>query len=789
VSDQLLKFSAFSKPGADPDQRGRDALAREQARLADRLKKAEDEFNDLLGTGSPWRIAGDDIGFELVNPADADEARLFGDRILFVCQRRREDVIHNRDRNFLIVSEEYDKDFDIQAFALRMRDRLPDTWRNTWGSVYELCRKAADMLDLEFFCDSQGHLQLRPPQYNRTPLSVLTAMLSLNQRAGVKVFPEFLTKLVSSRAQSLVSDILEAEYEMMRQAALLGASDFVEGKQKVFVGSVNQSAGGSAQLVAELGDTAAAIAKNQAMDEKERHRLRQLLSAEAGMSMGTGIFSAAAQANLVRTTVPGKVPSGSRAFYDDMVNELVKLTGRPRRSYPPFDEARIGARRNGQSAPASDISAITDRISEQVSRRSKLLRVLEKVLEQSVEMASVNSNGLVQTDLGWMNSSTRPSALFEKLVEDDSQNVLGHLSGKRFIIGDEDLISYRLSEKPPGLTVCSVSGSADAIAGVQEGFYNGALPAAKAFGADFDLWRQYGFRQDRNFDKPYFYDSELQCAPYAKMILTRQHKEILSAEAEVVGNEFYQLGDAVYLSDLQLMFYVQAVRHSFTYETGFSTTLSLTYGRPPGEYIPTPLDVIGKSLSNRANLQTGFRTRRLPPKSDRVLGVVRFASGKTDTKGLLGGQDGQRNYSMLSNALLLARRELNLKNPDRSSRVVLMAFGSMSNGSEQSDRLLTVFNWLTKPVAPGETSDSFGTQVDALTGNPSLAGQALPDGTIMMYRLPQLAGDADLSSADRALLKAGVAASDQAWTLDPTLDRIVEVRLRPMPAGGWPKEG
>ena len=794
-SDQILKYTNALPKGRtmDPSDKARlDTLYDAQKKAARELEAAMNDFDDLLNSSDEplWRIAGDDVGFDLTNPADAEEAKLFGDRFLFVAQRRREDTIYNKDKNFLIVSEDYDKDFDIQAFALKMRDQAPNTWKNTWDDVYQLCKRAAEALDLEFFCNTQGHLELRPPQYNRTPLTVLSTMLALNQNAGIKVFPDFLTKLVSSRAQNLITDIAEAEYEMMRWAALLGATDFTEAKQKIFGGS-SANSGASAQFLVELGDSAAAIAKNQAMDEGEKRRLQEFVSAGTGLAArGSAIFSAGAQANLVRTMgSKATTSSGSEDFYKFAVKELVKLTGRPLRSYPDFEEVRIGSKRNGQSNPASDLSQITDRIAEQVGRRSKLLRVLEKVLEQSVEIASVNSGGQVQTGLGWLNSSTEPSALFENMIENDAQNVLGHLSGKRFIIGDENLISYRLSEKAPELTICSVSGSADALAGVQEGLYSGGTPAAKAIGADFDLWRQYGFRQDKNFDKPYFYDSELQCAPYAKMILTRQHKEILSAEAEVVGNEFYQLGDVVYLSDLQMLFYVYAVRHSFTYENGFSTTLTLKYGRPPGEYIPTPLDVIGKSLSNRANLQTGFRTRRLPPRSDRVLGTVRFSSGETGMNGLIGGQDGARNCSILSNALLLAKKELRPDSPDTSQRVVVIAFGNASNRSDQEGRIGMVQKWLTNPTMPGEKSDTFSATTDASTGSADLAKSALSNDMILTERLAQMAKDADLEKTDLELLKAGVAASDQSWTLDPTLDTVVEIRLRPAPAGGWSKAG
>ncbi len=748
------------------------------------LQQAQDTFDDLIQQNSSWRIAGDDVGFDLTDPSDEDEAKLFGDRMLFVSQRRREDVIYNKDKNFLIVSEEYDKDFDIQAFALKMRERLPDMWKNQWEGVDVLCKRAAEMLDLEFFCNSQGHLELRPPLYNRTPLSVLSTMLSLNQNAGIQLFPDFLTKLISGRIQSLLLDIMQAEYQMMLQAALLGATDQTSAKLLIFREGIAES-----ELVIDETSLKRAVEKNQAVDEKQQNRLKSLIQSNSSVtlgSQGTGIFSASAQVNLLRSKKAATANLGSEAFYDKMVAKLVELTGRPKRSFPAFAEAKVGAKKNGQTTPISDITAVIDRISEQVSRRSKLLRVLEKVLEQNIEIASVNESGKVQTGLGWFNSATKPSALFEKMVENDSQNVLGHMSGRRFVIGDENLISYRISERPPTMTVCSVSGSADALAGIQDGFYNGALPAAKAMGADFDLWRQYGFREDRNFDKPYFYDSELQCAPYAKMLLTRQRRNILRGEAEVVGNEFYQLGDVVYLSDLQMLFYVESVRHSFTYENGFNTTLSLGYGHAPGEYIPTPLDVIGKSLSNRANLQSGFRTRRLPPRSDRVLGVVRFSPGETDLKGLLNGQDGARNFGILSNALALANKSLDFNKPDTSPRIYIMVFGNASNKNDLLARAKTVQDWLSAPSAPGQKSDSLSAATDVLSGDSDLARQAVSS---TRQFLAQQATEADLNSTDRALLKAGVAASDQAWALDSTLERVVEIRLRPAPAGGWPKGG
>jgi hypothetical protein len=804
VSDDLNNLDISRASESESSRNGDPQYVRSQSLfkiaqddLRKKLVAAENTFNELVNDKDSsiiWQIVGDDVGFDLTNPNNPDDAKLFGDRLLFVSQRRREDVIYNKDKNFLIVSEEYDKDFDIQAFALNLREQNPEMWKNSWDDMYELCKKAASVMDLEFFCNSQGHLELRPPQYNRIPLTVLNTMLALNANSGIKIFPDFLEKLVSSRMEGLIRDVTEMEYEMMRYTALLGASTIEQGKQKIFAGALTYSGSESAQLLIEQGGLTDAIAKNQAITESERARLHETVSASNGLaSHGSGIFSATAQTNLVKNEADNSdivlynKGNSNKVFYDKNVTELIKMTGK--RNYPSFDEAIVGATRNGKSTPASDVSAITDRIAECVSRRSKFLRMLGKVLEQSIEITNVNSSGKVQRGFGWTNTSTKPSALFEKMVEDDTQSVLGHLSGKRFIIGDENLISYRVTEKPPQYTVVSVSGT-EPMLGQQGTGLLGAIPAFKAIGADFDLWRQYGFRQERNFDTPFFWDAESQCAPYAKMLLTRQRSQILNASAEVVGNEFYQLGDVVYLSDLQTLFYVSGLAHNFTYESGFSTTLTLTYGHPPGEYIPTPLDVIGKSLSKRDGAQASFRVRRGISGSDRILAVVRFGEGETGQKGLLNSQDGMRNYQMLSNALNIIKTAIDPSHPDTSLRVVVIAFGDLSSKPDQEKRVSTVANWLSRPVVPGEKSDGASSLANVMAyGNQDIAKLAVSAKMIKEDWLQQLVTrSSELSKTDLDLLKAGVSASDQSWTLDETLKRVVEVRLREPPAGGWPKE-
>src|SRR5690606_25699425 len=106
-------------------------------------------------------------------------------------------------------------------------------------------------------------------------------------------------------------------------------------------------------------------------------------------------------------------------------------------------------------------------------------------------------------------------------------------------------------------------------------------------------------------------DPEAQCAPFAVTLLNLARQRIFNGSATISGwNEFYQVGDVVYIEAEDQLFYVEGVSHSFTYDSGLSTTLTLTYGHNPGEYIPTHLDMIGKYLYSAQTFSEQFRSSR-----------------------------------------------------------------------------------------------------------------------------------------------------------------------------------
>src|ERR1041385_6784224 len=113
---------------------------------------------------------------------------------------------------------------------------------------------------------------------------------------------------------------------------------------------------------------------------------------------------------------------------------------------------------------------------------------------------------------------------------------------------------------------------------------------------DYDLWRMYGFKSTDDVKVPFLSDPETQLKPYAVFLLLQQRARVMKGSVTIIGNEYYQLGDVVYLADRDMLFYVTGITHNYGEGEDFTTSLTLEYGRPPGEYIPTPLDVIGKTL-------------------------------------------------------------------------------------------------------------------------------------------------------------------------------------------------
>ena len=137
---------------------------------------------------------------------------------------------------------------------------------------------------------------------------------------------------------------------------------------------------------------------------------------------------------------------------------------------------------------------------------------------------------------------------------------------------------------------------------------------------DYDTWRMYGLRDGGVHSVPFL--NTKQVAPFATILLSIARKNILRGNITIVGNEFMQPGDVVFLEQKNLLFYVKSVNHSFNYGGSFETRLDVEYGHPPGEYIPTYLDSIGKLLYLNKDDNAMVNYRQSSSANEKNIGIL-----------------------------------------------------------------------------------------------------------------------------------------------------------------------
>ena len=816
ISDKIANINGTDNPTF---QSLIDQLNSKKTSIKESIEEAQEKFSMLLASGSQLEnnvihIAGNDVSFELKDKF-AKFSKIFGDRLLHATMKRKEDVVYNRDKNFLIISDEYDKDYDIQAFVLLLKQQLADMWKSTWQPVFELCQNVAKILNFEFYCNSQGNLVFRPPQYNRTPASVLTAMLSYNHMSGIKVFPDFLLKLFATREESLLRDINVIEWEIKQDAALLGYTTFTDVQQ--FISSQTGSLFLFLYDQDEL-NLKKVIQGNQVLDPEEKFSLLSVIRrSNRAESVQTikGLFTSSAQIDVYKQLVgPNSInlPSNNKSkkdAFEKASKQLSILTGQPLNNMPTYEQREVGVKKNGISTPASDISSIISSISQKVSRRASLLKVLDKMLEQSIEMQEINENA--QFKLGTkpyqnimslfsFGDDKETSGIYDRLIEDDSRDAIGHMSGSRFVIREEHIISSTFNEKPPMMTSAVVTGT-EPLIGESDGNVAG-IPIHKAFTVDFDMWRQYGWRAESEFHKPFFWSADKQSAPYGVMLLSRQRKNIVTGTVQIIGNEFYQVGDVVYVSPRQMLYYVNKVSHNFSYEGRFTTTLDLVYGHPVGEYIPTPFDMIGKLSFSKTMSQNSFRVRREKPSLNQSLAVIRFSkndfasNARSAFSSMLGGNFGATNFKKLINSVVVANGYLNPNDVLNSPKIFIISYAG--DETIQEYRRQAVERWLSQPESPisaangegigGLGSDFMPSMSSSGVGQDDLSGYVVDTNLIKSGHIHLCLPDGEqFTDVERDLLEKYYAApSREARLIDSSLKNVIEIKLIQPPAGGWP---
>lgn len=644
------------------------------ATLNEKLNTYTSKIKEASSNG--LRIYGDDIILEnqgtttysdVGRTKDASsQAKL---RSKFLQMRPQLSAKFNRDKNLFIVADDYDKDLDLQAFAINLASGEIPIWNSQYKHPMEICINAAKVIDFELFCDTQGHIQFRPPKYNKVPLSLLLKMILLSEEENIDLMSPFVKSLFSSRAENLAEEIkiLTLEIDIIGLLLNVNVDSILDRTQitNIFLQKIQSDAQtrGSGDLV--FG--AAAEEHNTA--EQIKNKRNQI-------------------ASIIGTT-----------SVSDSTSDINKIKEEIRKYQDP-SSSNINTNRTGE----------LNRLLQLSSRRQIVEETLQKIQERKEAFKSsiVGSKSIRFGDGNRLSMKDAAAIVepFGDLIEDDFYDFLGPGSSKRFIIYDDQIINYSFKENDQNVYCrVDVTGQEDLL-GEERGNIGG-IPLIWAGATDFDLWKQYGWRAMDTSTKPFFKNGALQCAPYAMMLLTRQRRDIVRATVTVTGNEFYQLGDVVYINSKDLLYYVNGVSHSFSSSGGtFTTTLDLRYGHPLGDFIPTPLDVIGKNLiKNQRKFNTTFIRRRTAGFDiGRNVAVILFNSkedlgAEQSAIAMLGGYLGTRNIIELKNALLIANSQ---RNSAKFKQVEVRGYTRKTPNSLASgiivDRMDAVRNWLLNPI-------------------------------------------------------------------------------------------
>lgn len=677
------------------------------------------------------KIFGDDISFDtsLTNQATLTTAQRlkaqqeFRNKLLSLTYRPIWKVRGNQDSNYFIVDDSYDKNYDIQAFEKALISGL-STFRSTYTTVFQQIQGVQQLLGLEVFCDTQGHIQSRPPQYNRMPSSVFQKMLQNKKIKGIQIFPEFLENLFFNQLQGLAEKIEIVEDEIRLRTSLLGGKNDFE-SQKILSGATLGSQGSREFIFltnpedGKFGakDVRALLLQSYSEVESENFTsglnvLNDTIRRANINTFGFDILQRVSVVNPVKGFNLFDIETEN--LFSKISKRLEQKTSSPAKSVADFF---VSDRTNrGPGLSQVDILNLTEQIAQFIAERQQLVTLLSRAVQ------NLSSGHALNEDPEKMKTFLYPSLISDQnleypevlshMIEDEKFDDLGPRSGERYLLTDGKIISLTVTENPPDWTLVEVNGQLEnnlvslpaGLSGISsEGGGNGI---ATAFAVDYDMWRQYGFRSPHSVTQPLFSSPEAQCAPYAVYLLNLARKNIFRADCTTIGNEYYQPGEVYYLEDRNLLFYVESVNHSFQSGSNFTSSLRLTYGHSPGDYIPNMLDIIGKSLYTKQNPSNLIRHVRFGEVENQKNLTALFVDTKDFSSdqglnSLLSGVMGEENRKSLSNLLLGSLGYLAPNDNISSFEVQIRLYYNSAKNTNINPKLLqaaqAVQNWLLNP--------------------------------------------------------------------------------------------
>lgn len=560
------------------------------------------ELQQGLPAGIQISLEGNSV-FMSINAANQKETDY---KIKYRLKKKPEDVRFNQDKNFFIVDSSYDTEFVIQAVSAEIADagRL-DLFSAEYKTPLDIIQSAASALQLEFFADNDGNLVLRPPQYNKMPLSLVLEAMRSEPDTGKGILPAFIKNTLKSRQAATEDALRKNELEIAYELYSLG------------IDQTNGIDGIERAVRPLLAKSDSGITNNLILDESlviEEMKLLDITGNPPGTSASSGfVFGPSSRLKTIEQINASSGNGLDSATFEELVSVILTrralINGEKNLTEDLKDKAKTTALslidRLQTNDNASIVRTAFQKITGYLNNRRMILRTLADINRRDVDSSLRDSFlgnlvGVFGTDLmsGVLSASTSMFGtsglppVIEKFTENDMNSLDGPRSSRRFIINDDVILDSSFSHNSPAFTQVTVTGAVDFVA--TSGGTMAGIPSLTATATDFDLWRQYGFRTGQTIHRPDMTSAELQCSPYATLLLSNERRKLHSGSITVMGNEHYKLGDNVYIAFRGMVYYVSSVDHSVDLNSGtYTTRLTLEYGRAVGDIIPTPLDIAG----------------------------------------------------------------------------------------------------------------------------------------------------------------------------------------------------
>ncbi|MFW9880184.1 MAG: hypothetical protein ACFFG0_44485, partial [Candidatus Thorarchaeota archaeon] len=638
IEDELtLQLGGFQPPAGvfSRDEQGR-AVARDSesplgqsvdtqgsgTALGTKILSLSDEISTLQknfdSTVSNELANNPDIGLTLIgndilsNPTlnEAEDARgneaqkqrdelQFRQKLFRFTARRFWQVKSNEDQNLFIVDDQYDKNYDIQAFERKLGGKI-EVFNSEYTTISDKLTSVRNLLGLECFANTQGHIEVRPPLYNRMPISVFHQMFKDRDERGIKVFPDFLESLYFNQIKGIFSQIEVIEDQIRLRAIALGAKSDNDIYGLLSSGGV----GGSSVfnfLTDFNGDGKVGTKPLQNLliqtspdfmegwDDPGLKALGDLENKISSIIKARQLFSPSVQARAISNFNSNVQPDKQAEIAESIRQRLRIKTGRePKKISELFGNPKFQYLDKGTSVSQTDRLNVISQISNFVSQRQTLLISVLNAIRNLREGVAINAPDLQDShgssnktskvlETPFLYRKTEIPQYLEHMLEYEDEDDIGPNSGRRFVLTADRIINLNISENPPPYTMVTVNGLfgqgfLDAPSSFKTSRDGNAITSAYA--VDYDLWYQYGFRASKAIEAPFLSDPDSQCAPFAYATLLEARENILQGSVEIAGyNEYYQPGDVIYIQDRNLLFYVKAVDHNFSYGK-LSTTLS-----------------------------------------------------------------------------------------------------------------------------------------------------------------------------------------------------------------------